>query len=57
MVAEKFPRLEARFIPADAGARAQVLFRGGFPAGAASGTWSCSGGGSTGSGNWNAQRQ
>jgi hypothetical protein len=32
-------------------------FRGNFQTGAASGTWSCSGSGSSGSGNWNAQRQ
>lgn len=36
---------------------ADCSFRGAFQGGTASGTWTCSGGGLTGSGNWSAQRQ
>jgi hypothetical protein len=36
---------------------ADCSFRGNFQGGTASGTWTCSGGGLTGNGNWNAQRQ
>ena len=42
---------------ANLGIGVDCTFKGTFQGGAANGTWACSGGGFSGTGNWNAQRQ